>query len=256
PGKAAIYVKYHLQHAPIDLSKWCTSRQEVVAVLIPIIVGGDFNAPNMKWGYKQDSSRGRQVYDRFTDRRFHLLNLPGPTRLGDPSNAPELTWWLQVTDSDKLRSSLNITAQNPETVQRAFKEAMLECTMTTTVHCDQPTPDPHLLRLWQQRPEAHLEALWRTFHAMERPHQAEGRTGNIQLRLELTDDEFAARAAATFFPRHASPSKTPSRVLVAAPLQDMDGLPYEVYKNLEGEAVTDLLAIINKIWEAGELSTS
>ncbi|KAG0424885.1 hypothetical protein HPB47_027909 [Ixodes persulcatus] len=32
-----------------------------------------------------------------------------------------------------------------------------------------------------------------------------------------------------------------------------DGLPYEVYKNLEGEAVTDLLAIINKIWEAGEL---
>ncbi|KAG0439684.1 hypothetical protein HPB47_016562 [Ixodes persulcatus] len=354
PGKAAIYVKDHLQHAPIDLSKWCTSRQEVVAVLV---------RTRYNLGVQAGFPRGHQVYDRFTDRGFHLLNLPGPTRLGNPSNAPDLTWWrgtghpawrteddtwgsdhfpiiikwfptasnrlrkqVQVTDWNKLRSSLNITAQNPETVQRAIKEAMLECTTTTTVHCDQPTPDPHILRLWQQRLEAvtlaalysddhqlqdeasHVaakarrhekrltrqrwldwcaslsnpkrpEALWRTFHAIERPRQAEGRTGNIQLRLGLTDDEFAARAADTFFPRHASRSvprpvtAMPDTTGITTPftlaeLQDAiesasrrsapghDGLPYEVYKNLEGEAVKDLLAIINKIWEAGELPTS
>ncbi|KAG0426782.1 hypothetical protein HPB47_026130 [Ixodes persulcatus] len=34
-----------------------------------------------------------------------------------------------------------------------------------------------------------------------------------------------------------------------------DGFPCKVYNNLEGEADTDLLVIINKIWEAGELPT-
>ncbi|KAG0410539.1 hypothetical protein HPB47_012345, partial [Ixodes persulcatus] len=106
----------------------------------------------------------------------------------------------------------------------------------------------------------HPEALWRTFHATERPRQAEGRTGNIQLRLGLTDDEFAARGADTFFSRHASPlvprpvkAMPDTTSITTTPftldeLQDAiksacrhsapghDGLPYEVYNNLEGEA--------------------
>lgn len=108
PGKAAIYVRTDIPQEQIDTSQWCTQRQEVVAVLVrrkqtkvilvsvygkpgsarlnfgwiqhlcrrylhvPVLVGGDFNAPHTSWGYATDSGRGRQVYSRFRDSSYVL----------------------------------------------------------------------------------------------------------------------------------------------------------------------------------------
>lgn len=131
PGKAAIYIKGTVPQAPIDLRQWCNQQQEVVAVItqpyktplilvaayarprnstlnlgwvnhirtsypgIPIIVGGDFNAPHTEWGYDQDSKLGEQIRTRLTDLSFTLLNQPGSSTLpASGTHSPDLTWWM------------------------------------------------------------------------------------------------------------------------------------------------------------------
>ena len=113
PGKVAVYVRSILHQTHVDLSRWCTLWQEVVAVLVrlqrtdviivsfyarpysgraarmslgwlvhlrrqhpgcPIMVAGDFNAPHTTWGYAYCSARGVSVLDTFTDAHFTLLN--------------------------------------------------------------------------------------------------------------------------------------------------------------------------------------
>lgn len=97
PGKVAVYVRSVFPQVRIDLARWCTMWQEVVAVLVrltrsdviivsyyarpysgrtphlylgwlthlrhqhpgcPILVAGDFNAPHTTWGYSISSARG------------------------------------------------------------------------------------------------------------------------------------------------------------------------------------------------------
>lgn len=134
PGKAAVYVSSHIAHTVIDLEPWCSVNQEVVGVLarpvktpvilvsfyarpqrtrlnlgwiahlrstypgIPILVGGDFNAPHTEWGYKYNSRRGCQVKNVMSDATFTLLNLHAVATCAVPAvsrtHAPDLTWWL------------------------------------------------------------------------------------------------------------------------------------------------------------------
>lgn len=97
PGKVAVYARSIFPQTRIDLARWCTLWQEVVAVLVrlprtdviivsyyarpysgrtaklclgwlshlrrrhpgcPILVAGDFNAPHTTWGYVTSSARG------------------------------------------------------------------------------------------------------------------------------------------------------------------------------------------------------
>lgn len=128
PGKAAVYVRSTLYQTRVDLSRWCTLWQEVVAVLVrlqrtdviivsyyarpysgratrlclgwlahlrqkhpgcPIMVAGDFNAPHTTWGYAISSARGTCVLDTFEDAQFTLLNnVSVPTRRRDHPRAP------------------------------------------------------------------------------------------------------------------------------------------------------------------------
>lgn len=120
PGKVAVYARSSYPQTRIDLARWCTLWQEVVAVLVrlphtdviivsyyarpysgraarlslgwvshlrqrhpgcPILVAGDFNAPHTTWGYVTSSARGKCVYDTFVDAQFVLLNdVSVPTR--------------------------------------------------------------------------------------------------------------------------------------------------------------------------------
>ncbi|XP_077485829.1 uncharacterized protein LOC144096849 [Amblyomma americanum] len=118
-------------HSPVDLSRWCNTRQEVIAILtkpqctpvllvsfygrpqsstlnlgwlthlrtsypgVPILVGGDFNGPHKAWGYTHNSKRGDQIYDTFFDQSFTLLNNNSNyTRPRAPPSTPDLTRWL------------------------------------------------------------------------------------------------------------------------------------------------------------------
>lgn len=128
PGKVAAYVRAAFPQSRIDLSRWCTLWQEVVAVLVrlprldvivvsyyarpyggsaarvnlgwiyhlrhrypgrPILVAGDFNAPHTTWGYAASSARGTCVYDNFVDANFTLLNdVSVPTRRRERRHTP------------------------------------------------------------------------------------------------------------------------------------------------------------------------
>lgn len=63
---------------------------------IPILVGGDFNAPHTEWGY--NSRRGCQVKNVMSDATFTLLNLHAVATCAVPAvsrtHAPDFTWWL------------------------------------------------------------------------------------------------------------------------------------------------------------------
>lgn len=134
PGKAAVYVSARIPQTSIDLGKWCNCNQEVVGVLtcpvktpvilisfyarprrtrvnlgwirhlrstypgVPILVGGDFNAPHREWGYQYNTRRGDQVRNTMVDAAFTLLNQPGvSTCIASTTartHAPDLTWWI------------------------------------------------------------------------------------------------------------------------------------------------------------------
>ncbi|KAH9373612.1 hypothetical protein HPB48_014791 [Haemaphysalis longicornis] len=104
------------------------------------------------------------------------------------------------------------------------------------------------------------KALWRTFQAMERSGSLVDPSASIRLALNISPEEFADRAAVSFFPNHQQPpAASPSAVvldesgitepftmaeLIAAIEESKahsspgyDEIPYELFKNLEGEAL-------------------
>lgn len=116
-------------------------------------------------------------------------------------------------------------------------------------------------------------ALWRTFRAMENDRRPPDPVASSRLAAQETPEEFATRAARQFFPlhdvRHTLLQHPPP------PAPDMDGLetpftlpeliaaiecskkrttpgadvtPYEVYQNLEGNILNNILEIINETW--------
>ncbi|KAG0412256.1 hypothetical protein HPB47_010616 [Ixodes persulcatus] len=113
------------------------------------------------------------------------------------------------------------------------------------------------------------KALWRTFRAMERGGQQADLSASIRLALNLTPDEFAKNAAVSFFPNHQQPPIDPpsneamdtlgltdpftKAELIAAieatkkhSSPGYDNIPYELFKNLEGEAIAALLQLVNQ----------
>lgn len=397
PGKAAIYVRTDIPQEQIDTSQWCTQRQEVVAVLVrrkqtkvilvsvygkpgsarlnfgwiqhlcrrylhvPVLVGGDFNAPHTSWGYANDSGRGRQVYSRFRDSSYVLLNEAHvSTRPLTAPNTPDLTWWqghglprwtaepdcwgsdhtpihihlshhlvkkqrrmTKVINWTELRTSTTLEGATADSIMLELKQVVHKHTTEQTVNQDQPNPDLHLIRLWDQRKQAELQArsfphneqlqwevnrlaaeakkyetqlsgqrwrdwcesfgsstsskkLWRTYHAMETNKVATPRPCNIQLAMGLSNEDFARHAAMAFFPQHDSPATTcPASYAVddcgiTSPITKAeliaaieatkkksapghDGITYEVFKNLEGPAVDNLLGVLNEVWTDGEI---
>ncbi|KAM7304248.1 hypothetical protein ISCGN_014148 [Ixodes scapularis] len=117
-----VYLRSDWPQHQIDLMRWCTDRQEVVAVRAthqgtPVIIasvyyrpgassksprdngwieqlhilypkerkiiGGDFNLPHTSWGYKVDTINGQKLLEDMTRFKYTLLNTPGSTtRLG------------------------------------------------------------------------------------------------------------------------------------------------------------------------------
>ncbi|KAG0413883.1 hypothetical protein HPB47_008967, partial [Ixodes persulcatus] len=65
---------------------------------VPILVGGDFNAPHSEWGYQYNTRRGDQVRNTMIDAAFTLLNQPGVSTCIASTTArthvPDLTWWI------------------------------------------------------------------------------------------------------------------------------------------------------------------
>ncbi|KAG0444039.1 hypothetical protein HPB47_014246 [Ixodes persulcatus] len=65
---------------------------------VPILVGGDFNAPHREWGYQYNTRRGDQVRNTMIDAAFTLLNQPRvSTCIASTTartHAPDLTWWI------------------------------------------------------------------------------------------------------------------------------------------------------------------
>ncbi|KAG0443385.1 hypothetical protein HPB47_014978 [Ixodes persulcatus] len=225
PGKAAIYVRTDIPQEQIDTSQWCTQRQELVAVLVrrkqtkvilvsvyrkpgsarlnfgwiqhlcrrylhvPVLVGGDFNAPHTSWGYATDSGRGRQVYSRFRDSSYVLLNEAHvSTRPLTAPNTPDLTWWqghglprwtaepdcwgsdhtpihihlshhlvkkqrrmTKVINWTELRTSTTLEGATADSIKLELKQVVHKHTTEQTVNQDQPNPDLHLIRLWDQQ---------------------------------------------------------------------------------------------------------
>ncbi|KAG0428731.1 hypothetical protein HPB47_024290 [Ixodes persulcatus] len=118
------------------------------------------------------------------------------------------------------------------------------------------------------------KALWRTFRAMERGGQQADPSASIRLALNLTPEEFAKKAAVSFFPNHQQPPIDPpsneamdtfgltdpfkKAELIAAieatkkhSSPGYDNIPYELFKNLEGEAIDALLQVMNQVWAEG-----
>ncbi|XP_040078175.1 uncharacterized protein LOC120849932 [Ixodes scapularis] len=104
---------------------------------------------------------------------------------------------------------------------------------------------------------------------METNKAATPRPCNIQLAMGLTNEDFARHAAMAFFPQHNSPTTTCSASYavddcgITSPITKAeliagieatkkksapghDGITYEVFKNLEGPAVDNLLGVLNE----------
>lgn len=117
--------------------------------------------------------------------------------------------------------------------------------------------------------------LWRVFHAMEKSPTVKDYAESIRLAMALDEDAFAQQAAAHFFPHHDRPAIPPP----PNPVEDSedpaasdftlaelisaiekvkantapghDGLPYAVFRNLEGAALESLLETFNEVWRTG-----
>ncbi|KAG0412519.1 hypothetical protein HPB47_010317 [Ixodes persulcatus] len=163
---------------------------------VPVLVGGDFNAPHTSWGYATDSGRGRQVYSRFRDSSYVLLNEAHvSTRPLTAPNTPDLTWWqghglprwtaepdcwgsdhtpihihlshhlvkkqrrmTKVINWTELRTSTTLEGATADSIMLELKQVVHKHTTEQTVNQDQPNPDLHLIRLWDQRKQAELQA--------------------------------------------------------------------------------------------------
>lgn len=118
--------------------------------------------------------------------------------------------------------------------------------------------------------------LWRTFRAMERGTKIKDHTESIRIALQPTPKEFADQAARRFFPKHDHPPTEPpsgeeketdgittpfTKAELIAAIDEAkrrstpghDGIPYELYKNLEGEAIGALLDALNEVWISGKV---
>ncbi|KAG0416702.1 hypothetical protein HPB47_006200 [Ixodes persulcatus] len=116
---------------------------------------------------------------------------------------------------------------------------------------------------------ARNKALWRTFPAMERGGQQADPSASIRLALNLTPEELAKKAAVSFFPNHQQlPIDPPSNAametlgltdpftkaeIIAAieatkkhSSPGCDNIPYELFKNLEGEAIEAFFQLVNQ----------
>ncbi|KAG0410436.1 hypothetical protein HPB47_012455 [Ixodes persulcatus] len=135
-GQAAIYKDRSLPQAEIDTTTWCTVGQEIVAVRTQlrmrkyvlvsvyyrpqqprgtrpdwgwmyhlrqnfpkdiILIGRDFNARHLAWGYGTSNLRGEALFHEAQTCKLQLLNDPDlPTRFGQGSrqndSTPDLTW--------------------------------------------------------------------------------------------------------------------------------------------------------------------
>ncbi|KAG0429185.1 hypothetical protein HPB47_023866 [Ixodes persulcatus] len=142
-----------LDAAQIDTSEWCNENQEIVAVRTEIwtrrhffisayvrpegtvkdgdndfswmekfrraypndemVVGGDFNAENLDWGYARTSPRGRQLADAYEGANLLVVNDPtAKTRYGTNRRSgdtkPNLTLVTQRAKATKEASLLRI----------------------------------------------------------------------------------------------------------------------------------------------------
>lgn len=124
------------------------------------------------------------------------------------------------------------------------------------------------------------KALWRTYHSMERGGKQPDPAACVRLALQTTPKDFATYAARTFFPKYdqTSPIQCPDidesdsssqanisslfnmAELIAAietakkrTTPGHDGVPTEVFQNLEGPALDTLLEAINQVWETGDI---
>ncbi|KAH7952671.1 hypothetical protein HPB49_000307 [Dermacentor silvarum] len=62
----------------------------------PALILGDFNAPSVFWGYKQEFFKGKQLREAMEEAGFTLLNTPDQhTSIGgvrQNNTSPHLTW--------------------------------------------------------------------------------------------------------------------------------------------------------------------
>nr|XP_054918999.1 uncharacterized protein LOC129380865 [Dermacentor andersoni] len=162
-----------------------------------ILVGGDFNAPHETWGYRNSSSIGTRLNTATEKAGLLLASdIDYPTRRGmqpgQRDTIPDLTWhsgniikdWRcghETMGSDhypiwiELNSTLRKRRRTTQTVNwQKFREALdgrleelpvehllrrakEQATTTTLVTTDVPTPDTHLLNLWESRKQAEQE---------------------------------------------------------------------------------------------------
>lgn len=157
----------------------------------PTLIAGDFNAWHRAWGYTAPDRRGKSLKRTLSNRQWTLLNDPTtPTRVGqrqiEKDTSPDLAWtrnikhveWtvtddtlgsdhfpiritimskkitarktLQVVNWDKFRilwASLSDDLDLTTKLQMAHKMAKRR----VTVKADVPTPDNHLLNLYESR---------------------------------------------------------------------------------------------------------
>lgn len=227
-----MYVSTQYPHTQIDLNTWCNTNQEIVAVHVrlqqgtvilvstyirpassarirlgwfahlrraypgtPILVGGDFNAPHMEWGYAMTTRRGTKVHDTFLDAACQLLHhLFIPTRT-TTTHSPDLSWWMghrtlhwhvepdawgsdhlpilidlhphtkskvkrkaYTTNWDKFRSLTADVQLSSSTLSSTLRRKLKEATAETWVEEAKPNPDMHVLNLWAARKRADIAA--------------------------------------------------------------------------------------------------
>lgn len=234
-AQAAIFISRNIRHCQLDTSAYCTAFQEVVAVRIDlnspqkiilvsvylrpetgrsnrgdfawmthlrslfpgdaILIGGDFNASNVIWGYPRNTPRGAQLEREAQAANLTLVNdLDIPTRTAlhsrQKGTTPDLTWtshnlcsswscendpwgsdhypiWVSLkhglkkrkrkvrcTDWDLFRQHLADPSSNSSEISalvEAMQQAMILATQEIDLPEELPTPDKHMLNLWETR---------------------------------------------------------------------------------------------------------
>ncbi|KAG0436028.1 hypothetical protein HPB47_018188 [Ixodes persulcatus] len=177
-GQAMVYLRSDWPQHQIDLKRWCTDRQEVVAVRAthqgtPGIIASVYYRPGASsksprdngWGYKVDAINGQKLLEDMTRFKYTLLNTPGSTtRLGLTSRQRDHLPIKIVVDSKRSEKNRrfvhtvnwdlyrrHLKSSQAESFATAMLDALKAATTRSNIPADAPTPDIHLLNLWARR---------------------------------------------------------------------------------------------------------
>lgn len=190
---ASAYVRPGGGRNQSDNYQWL-SRLRTLYPLDEVVVGGDFNAASISWGYKWTSPRGRRLEEEANDADLFLINdLDYPSRLGlhsgQRNTTPDLTWatretirewrcngdpwssdhfpvWLELQGrvAERRKKVTYVDWEKycefiQESEEASFHVKILQASVLATrsieLDAETPAPDKHLLNLWTTREQQH-----------------------------------------------------------------------------------------------------